>query len=327
MQDNISTRNPVQAYLLDKQGNAQELSYEEIDTVDKTDKILWLHFDYTSPEAIDWITNKSYIDSIAIDALLTEETRPRTTILGDALLLALRGVNLNPNSKPEDMVSIRLYVSLTLIISTRKRNLMSISELIASLKKGSGPKSSSEFLIDLTSRITDRMEEILDQIEDRTDYLEENIIDSSDIKFRNEILAIRRESIILRRYLFPQREAMNKLYHDKITWISEYERLQLRETNDQLIRHIEELDTIRDKVALIQEELSNMLSDQMNKKMYVLSIISAIFLPLGFLTGLLGINIGGIPGAQNQNAFNIFIVILVVIVSLQYWIFKKKKWI
>ena len=69
MQDNIGTRNPVQAYLLDKQGNAEELTYEEIDTVDKSDKILWLHFDYTSPEAIDWITNRSCIDSIAIDAL------------------------------------------------------------------------------------------------------------------------------------------------------------------------------------------------------------------------------------------------------------------
>lgn len=55
MQDNIATRNPVQAYLLDKQGNAQELTYEEIDTVDKSDKILWLHFDYTSPEAIESI--------------------------------------------------------------------------------------------------------------------------------------------------------------------------------------------------------------------------------------------------------------------------------
>ena len=317
----------VEIYLLDKQGKAEEINYENLDTLEKRDKILWLHFDYSSAEAIDWITNKSNIDSIAIDALLAEETRPRTTILDDSLLLALRGVNLNPNAKPEDMISIRLYISPTLIISTRKRNLLSINELVLSLKKGTGPKSSSEFLIDLTYRITERMEDIIDQIEDRADYLEENIIDSSDVKFRNEILAIRREAIILRRYLFPQREAMNKLYHDKITWINEYERLQLRETNDQLIRHIEELDTIRDKVALIQEELSNMLSDQMNKKMYVLSIISAIFLPLSFLTGLLGINIGGIPGAQDQNAFNIFSLMLVAIVSLQYWIFKKKKWI
>jgi zinc transporter len=318
---------PVEAYLLDKNGGAQELSYEEVDSVDRTDKILWLHFDYSSPEAIDWITNKSDIDSIAIDALLTEETRPRTTILDDSLLMALRGVNLNPNSKPEDMVSIRLFISPTLIISTRKRNLLSVVELVDTLKKGQGPTSASEFLIDLTYRITSRMEDIIDQIEDRADFLEENIIDSSDIKFRNEILAIRRESIILRRYLFPQKEAMNKLYHDKITWINEYQRLELREINDQLIRHIEELDTIRDKVALIQEELANILSDQMNKKMYVLSIISAIFLPISFLTGLLGINIGGIPGSQNQNAFYIFSLMLVVIVSIQYFIFKKKKWL
>ena len=93
------------------------------------------------------------------------------------------------------------------------------------------------------------------------------------------------------------------------------------------MRHIEELDTIRDKVALIQEELANRLSEQLNKKMYILSIISAIFLPLSFLTGLLGINIGGIPGAENENAFYIFSLILVFIISVQLTIFKKKRWI
>ena len=320
-------KNRVQAYLLDKNGGAVELSYQELNDVDTSNKILWVHFDYSSPEAIEWITNKSKIDSIAIDALLTQETRPRTTILDDSILIALRGVNLNPNSKPEDMVSIRLYISPNLIISTRKRDLLSISEIVESLKKGVGPKSSSEFLVDLTYRVTQRMEDIINQIEDRTDLLEENLIDNVNTKFRNEILAIRRETIILRRYLFPQKEALNKLYNDKITWINEYEKIEIRETNDQVIRYIEELDTIRDKLSLIQEELSNTLSDQVNKKMYILSIISAIFLPLTFLTGLLVINIGGIPGSEDENAFYIFSTILLVIVSIQFYIFKKKKWI
>ncbi len=320
-------KKPVIAFLLDKKGGAIELSYEELNNVNTNGKILWAHFDYSSPEAIEWITSKSGIDSIAIDALLTQETRPRTTILNDSLLIALRGVNLNKNSKPEDMVSIRLFISTDLIISTRKRDILSVAEIVDILKKGIGPKSSSEFLTELTYRITARMEDVINQIEDRTDSLEENLMDSVDLKFRNEILSIRRETIILRRYLFPQKEALNKLYSDKITWINEYERIELRETNDQLMRHIEELDTIRDKVSLIQEELSNTLSDQMNKKMYILSIISAIFLPLTFLTGLLGINIGGIPGAQNDNAFYIFSIILVMVTSAQFYIFKKKKWL
>ena len=316
------------ALLLDKNGSAKELSYEEINDVKtKRDGILWVHFDYSSEVAQDWIRNKSGIDSVAIEALLTEETRPRTTILGDSLLIALRGVNLNPNSKPEDMVSIRLFMSPDLIISTKRRNLLSVEEIKDSLSKGIGVKSSSEFLIQLTARVISRMEGVIDEIEDRTDYLEENLIESVDTKFRLEILAVRRETIILKRYLSPQKEALSKLYNEKTTWIDEYQRIELRETNDQLMRHIEELDTIRDKVILIQEELANRLSDQMNQKMYILSIISAVFLPLSFLTGLLGINIGGIPGAQNDNAFYIFTTILILIVTAQFMIFKKKKWI
>ena len=316
------------ALLLDRNGSAKELSYDDINGNQLPNNgILWVHFDYSSKEAIEWIRNKSNIDSVAIDALLTEETRPRTTILNDSFLIALRGVNLNPNSKPEDMVSIRLFISDNLIITTKRRNLLSVDEIIDSLKKGVGPKSSSEFLNELTYRVTSRMENVIGELEDRTDFLEESLVDFKDLKFRSELLAIRRETIILRRYLFPQKEAISKLYHDKVTWLDEYEKLELRETNDQVMRYIEELDTIKDKVALIQEDLANKLSEQMNKKMYVLSIISVIFLPLSFLTGLLGINVGGIPGAENENAFYIFVGILALIVSTQLIIFKKNRWI
>ncbi len=318
---------PVIAFLLDKNGSAKEVKYQELDSVNTVNKILWVHFDYSSKEAREWITNKSGIDSVAIDALLTEETRPRTTILDNALLIALRGVNLNPNSKPEDMISIRLFISTDLIISTRKRNLLSISEIIKNLENGVGPKSASEFLVELTHRVTNRMDMVIDEIQDRTDFLEENLINNVDSKFRSEILAVRRETIILKRYLSPQKEALTKLYNEKISWVDEYQRIELRETNDRLMRHIEELDTIRDKVILIQEEMATSMSEQMNKKMYILSIISAIFLPLTFLTGLLGINIGGIPGAKDDNAFYIFSIILIGIVTLQFIVFKKKKWI
>ena len=316
------------ALLLDRNGSAKKLTYDDINSNQPLgDGVLWVHFDYSSQMAKDWIRNKSGIDSVAMDALLTEETRPRTTILNDSFLIALRGVNLNPNSKPEDMVSIRMFISDNLIITTKRRNLLSVDEIIDCLKRGIGPKSSSEFLNELTYRVTSRMENVIGELEDRTDFLEESLVDFGDSKFRSELLAIRRETIILRRYLFPQKEAISKLYHDRVTWLNEYEKLELRETNDQVIRYIEELDTIKDKVALIQEDLANKLSEQMNKKMYVLSIISVIFLPLSFLTGLLGINVGGIPGAENNNAFYIFVGILVLIVSIQLIIFKKNRWL
>lgn len=143
---------PFQGFLIEKDGTAKELKYKDIESVDKDNKILWLHFDYTSKEANDWIRNSSNIDSVAVEALLTDETRPRTIVLNDALLIALRGVNLEPNSKPEKMISIRIFISSNVIISTSRKNILSVIEISENLKKGKGVKSSSEFLVELTYR-------------------------------------------------------------------------------------------------------------------------------------------------------------------------------
>lgn len=161
---------PFQGFLIEKDGTAKELKYHEIESVDKDNKILWLHFDYTSKEANDWIRNSSNIDSVAVEALLTDETRPRTIVLNDALLIALRGVNLEPNSKPEKMISIRIFISSNVIISTSRKNILSVIEISENLKKGKGVKSSSEFLVELTYRMIDRMDNVIGQNGDMDDW-------------------------------------------------------------------------------------------------------------------------------------------------------------
>lgn len=312
------------ALILDEKGGAREINIEEYR---EEMGLLWLHLDYSKSTTIQWLTNKSNIDSLAIEALLTEETRPRTIILEDSILLALRGVNLHPNSDAEDMISIRLFINEKLIISTKKRNLLSVKDIVDSFKVNKGPKNSEEFLVTLINNLTSRMENTISEMEERSSDLEESMLDSNNFEKRTEISTIRKETISLRRYLSPQKDAISRLYHEKISWLDDYKKNQLREINDQVIRYIEELDSIKDRVTLTQEELSNKLNEQMNLRMYVLSVISAIFLPIGFLTGLLGINIGGMPGAENKDAFLIFSIFLILLVSLQLYVFKKKKWI
>jgi zinc transporter len=119
---------------------------------------------------------------------------------------------------------------------------------------------------------------------------------------------------------------MAQMLSDKVSLFSLEEKIQLRETTDLLMRYVEDLDSIKDRAIVCQEELNNNLTEQMNNRIFVLSVVTAIFLPLGFLTGLLGINIGGIPGTDNNNAFTIFILILIAVVVGQVWLFKKKKW-
>ena len=124
----------------------------------------------------------------------------------------------------------------------------------------------------------------------------------------------------------PQRDAISQIRQANILWLNDHHKSQLLETHNQVIRYIEDLDATRERAQIIKDELASIIADKLNRNMYVLSVIAAIFLPLGFLTGLLGINVGGIPGAENTSAFLIFCGILIVIVVIQVIIFKLKKW-
>jgi len=124
----------------------------------------------------------------------------------------------------------------------------------------------------------------------------------------------------------PQKDAVFQLKSAELSWISDVQRRQLNEYYNYVLRYVEDLDTIRERAQIVKDELASLLSDRLNKNTYVLSVIAAIFLPLGFLTGLLGINIGGIPGTESSMAFTVFCIMLTIVVAVQIWVFKKLKW-
>ena len=69
------------------------------------------------------------------------------------------------------------------------------------------------------------------------------------------------------------------------------------------------------------------MAEQMNSRMYLLSIVAALFLPLGFVTGLLGVNVAGIPGTENSGAFIAVCLMLLALGLLQLWIFERRGWV
>ncbi len=317
----------LHALLLDGIGGAKKLTADEVDRWEPQNGILWLHFDYSSSQTAEWIRNEKHLDSVSREFLLTEDTRPRVAAINNALLLSLRGVNLNPHSDPEDMIAVRLWANDSMIITTIRRTLLSIVAIADLLENGNGPQNSSEFIVDLASQLISRMGPTIESIEEMLAELEEKVLDTGDAAIRRQLSTIRRESIVLRRYLSPQREAMYRLYDEKISWLKETDRMHSREVTDHLLRYIENLDSTRERATVIHEKLVSNLSEQLNNRMYVLSLITTIFLPLGFLTGLFGINVGGIPGSDNKFAFAVFAGLLVIIALVLLGLFRRKRWV
>lgn len=302
------------------------LSSEQIDSWDPNNGLLWVHLRYRHKKARHWVLN-SGLNRVETDALLAQDTRPRAVIAGEGVLLALRGVNLNPNSAPEDMVAIRIYADKQRIISTCDRELQSAKDVAELIVEGTGPTTSGDFIATICEKLTTHKVEFIDKLEEQLYELEELVVSGNLKDLRTDIAELRRQAVTLRRYLAPQKEAFSKLLSDQFILFNDPERLKMRETTDKLVRTLEDLDALRDRANVTQEELLSQQSEQLNKRLYFLSLVSAIFLPLGFLTGLLGVNIGGIPGADNTWAFATFCGILISLVALQMTLFYRFKWL
>jgi len=317
----------IAAYLLDGRGGGKELGWSDVNEWTANAGTLWVHLDYSHPEATRWLEESSGLDPAVAAALTAEETRPRSVAGHGGLLVILRGVNLNPGSDPEDMVALRIWVDEHRVITTRQRRVRAIETIRAALESGDGPSTSSEFLVEVTDGLTSRIGAVLSDLDDRVDELEDEVLVGESYELRAKIGALRRETISLRRYLAPQRDAVARLQNERVPWLDETTRVHLREAADRTTRYVEDLDSARDRAAVTQDELNSRLSERMNKTMYVLSIVAGIFLPLGLLTGLLGINVGGIPGTDNSHAFLLVCIGLAILAVLQWALYKRMRWL
>ena len=317
----------LHALLLDRNGGARPLEPEDIEQWRPEDGLLWLHLDVAEKRPIKWMRATLGLDRVVVEALNADETRPRSLNIGDGLLAVLRGVNMNPGEDPEDMVSIRLWIERDRVVSTRRRKLLSVQDLRDQLQQGMGPKTAGELLASLIGRLADRIGDFFDTIEENLSSIEEAESDEAVQTRRHSLAALRRQVASVRRFVAPQRDALDRLYRNPGTLLSDAEANSLREEADRVTRYLEDLDLARERAVVLQEELMNELAQQQNTRMYVLSVVAAIFLPLTFVTGLLGMNVGGLPGVESPLGFGIAVVVMVATSAAMLVYFRFRKWL
>ena len=317
----------VTAFILDGKGGGREVGWEEIAAWSPEDGFLWVALDYSIPQARTWLMEQSGVEAVICDALLAQETRPRSLVNREGVLVVLRGLNLNPGADPEDMVSVRVWTDANRVITSSKRRILSLEDVGDAIRRDYGPGSPSELLTDITDSLVGRIGDVVRQVDEQMDTLEDAVVSAESHALRSTLGEVRRVAIQLRRYLAPQRDAVSRLYTERDPWIKEQERWRLREIADLMTRYIEDLDLVRDRATITHEELISRLSEQMERKMFALALVSVIFLPLTFVTGLLGMNVGGIPWAANHLGFIIVSVLLLVLAVVQYSLFRRKRWV
>jgi zinc transporter len=249
--------------------------------------------------------------------------------LGDGVLVNLRGVNLNPGAEPEDMVALRLWVTPRLVVSARARQVKAVQDLRAQLKHGYGPLDAGGIIGALALALADRMQPFLLELSDSIYDLDErdeilgNETPDRERDLEEELHQSRLDIVGLRRYLAPQQAALNRLHSSVHPVFTLANRETLGIALNAHTRHLEDLDSLKDQAALLRDRIQQRAQERMNRVVYRMSLLAGVFLPLTFITGLLGVNLGGIPGSASSWGFGVLCGLLVALAGGE-WLYLRR---
>lgn len=285
-----------------RDGTARELSFAEAIKIPRDGGLIWLHFDGRNADAVAWLRAQADIPPVAREAVLAHETRPRADVFGAGAVINLRGLGTTPDDDPDVLVSTRFWADKGRVISFGFRTALALEDLVQRFLAGT-VQDPGDLLANFAQITSERLDPQVAGLGDAMDDCEVRVDSGSILATRHKVTDIRSQAISYRRFIAPQRQALERLAGAALDWLDEDDRLHLREAADRAARMTEELEAIRERAALIHEELTDRRAELIDTRSLIIAIAALIFLPVTFVTGLLGMNVEGIPFANEPWAF------------------------
>jgi zinc transporter len=321
------------ALLLDGHGGATVLDWERVSRWRPDDGFLWIHLERDDPATREWMNHSAGVDPLVAEALLAEESRPRVEAVDEGLLIVLRGVCATaPDQETPaelDLVPIHIWIEGQRVVTLRDKGhyITALRDIRRALNARKGPSGPGDLLAKIADKLVRDLEPVLDGMDEEVDELDEMVLQGEDREVRPRLKILRRRAVQLRRYLAPQRDALNRLEHDDATWLFERDRVRLREVTDKLMRFIEYLDAIRDRTTILHDDLSTAIGERIARNSNRLAALAALLLPPSVIAGLFGMNVGGIPGVNDSWAFEAVCAVVFVLSALTLYTLKRVNWL
>lgn len=269
------------------------------------------------------------LSDLVVDALIEEDTRSRVRIYEDGIMVLLRtmSVNCGEMSAPEDMVSIRVWIDQNRVITTREADVDPIQALVNRIADGNGPMSTGEFLSDLIEEHLNEINPYIEQLEDDVNNIDTMVTQHEVESVCSNMAQTQRRISGFLRHLRPQKPVLEKLSASDHSILGGRNSDQLDDSLNQLLRYLETLENLRERVDILNDQITRIQDRQLNRSSYAFAVAATIFLPLTFVTGLFGTNLMGIPLSELNQGFFYFTLFCSSLIVGMIMLFKWKKWL
>lgn len=290
---------------------------------------IWVDLEKPDEKEMDILKDVYNFHPLAIEDCVHKRQRPKVDNYKDYYFIVLNeftGGDLNRNFTYSQLY---IFLGSNYIVTVHWNSLKVISDAMERITNGPYifERGIDFILYNLFDTLVDDYFPLADSIGDRIDRIEENILRNPGKQVQNDILALKRNILKLRKVLSPQREVLNILLRHDFPLIKEENRLYYMDVYDHMLRIYDLLDTYMDLLASTMDLYMSQISNRMNEVMKVLTMITTIMMPLSLIAGIYGMNFKFMPELQSRYGYFATLALMAVIAGVEIIYFKKKKWL
>jgi magnesium transporter len=279
---------------------------------------------------VEHIGQTFHIHPLALEDILNTQQRPKWEDYHNGIFLVARSLRLEEKSFELIVEQISFFLGTDFIITFQEDQHDIFHNVRERLNRSQGKirqKKADYLTYALLDTVIDEYYLILDKTEETIEQLEEQILRHADKGTRNKIYQLKRLFSEIRRAVLPLRDVVGRFSREEGTFVEHSTNLFIRDLYDHVSQVIENLDTQRDMLTNLYELYNSELSNKSNHVMKVLTIVSAIFIPLTFIVGVYGTNFVNLPETHTEYGYFAMWGVMILIATLQLIYFRKKKWL
>jgi magnesium transporter len=303
---------------------------EVVASIKSFNGITWVNVDGLHDEkSIEEICTYLGVHKLSMEDILSVGQRPKLEEYTDYLQVVIKLLSIEPNDDTIEYEQLTFILKGNVLITFQEKTGDVFNSVRNRIKeaKGSVRKKGADYLLyALLDLVVDHYFNILEDFSEKLEDLETELLNNPDKGTLNKLHGLRRETLLLRRTIYPLREMVGKFEKLEEPIINSDIKIFIRDLYDHTIKVIENIEVLRDMTSGLLDLYMNSASNKMNEIMKVLTIMSAIFIPITFIAGVYGMNFTNMPELRSKNGYFIILGVMFVVFIGMLIFLKRKKW-
>lgn len=264
---------------------------------------VWHHVNLSTEPGRRWLDRHSGLPPQLVTTFVNRAEEPGVYSFGTGVMMILEDRLKDFDQDTQELSELHVWVEPGRVITARWHPLSGPDRLRFRFEVGAAPPTAMGLILDLMGEIVTDIEGISGKTGDRLDSLADRVLDGSAAGVAAELGAIRREATALRRRILPLRRVTGTLGEADLPWVRTEDRLRFGPLESRVDKAGAEVMECQEQARLLQDEISARLAERNGRNLYILSVLTAVLLPLNLITGIFGMNVAGLPGLRDDMAF------------------------